>query len=215
MMRRAFTLVELLVVLSIIVVLAGLIFPTLMSGKKQARVAESKTILEALKDSIGVYEGHYGNYPPSDFATLKKTKTSGGTGDWAKLKPPGNDTNEGSECLFACLSSKTGGMEPIELKEDQVHNCDGDAYGPGGAPNWDKGEDAWEAVDSWGNPWIYIHWQGYGGKHRYVLGDGRVIEVTARKSEKFKGAWVNPRSYQLWSLGPDGENGTDDDIGNW
>ncbi len=25
----------------------------------------------------------------------------------------------------------------------------------------------------------------------------------------------NPDSYDLWSLGPDGQSGTDDDIGNW
>ena len=25
----------------------------------------------------------------------------------------------------------------------------------------------------------------------------------------------NPESYDLWSIGPDGQDGTDDDIGNW
>ena len=25
----------------------------------------------------------------------------------------------------------------------------------------------------------------------------------------------NPESYDLWSYGPDGEDGTEDDIGNW
>jgi general secretion pathway protein G len=41
-------------------------------------------------------------------------------------------------------------------------------------------------VDPWGNPYIYY----YPGKH-------------------------NPTSYDLLSIGPDGREGTDDDIGNW
>jgi len=41
-------------------------------------------------------------------------------------------------------------------------------------------------VDPWGNPYIYY----YPGKH-------------------------NPTSYDLLSVGPDGREGTDDDIGNW
>ncbi|MCI0343393.1 MAG: prepilin-type N-terminal cleavage/methylation domain-containing protein [Planctomycetales bacterium] len=215
MKRRGFTLVELLVVLSIIAVLAGLIFPTLLSGRRRARVAETASLVTTVGDAMSAFEGHYGNFPPSDFATLKKLRAPGGSGDWGKLKSPGNDTNEGSECLVACLSSKTGGMEPVPWKEDQVENGDKDAYGPSGAPNWSLGDEAFELVDSWGNPVVYFHWQAYGQKQRYTTVDGRVIEVGARKSEKFKGAWVNPRTYQIWSLGPDGENGTDDDIGNW
>ncbi len=215
MRRRGFTLVELLVVLSIIAVLAGLIFPTLLGAKKRALVAETQTIVNTLRDALSAFEGHYGTYPPSDFAALKKLKAPGGGGDWGKLRPPGNDTNEGAECLFACLSAKTGGTDPIEVKDDQVLNNDKDSFGTGGAPNWERGDEAWEMVDSWGNPIVYFNWQGYGQRQRYTTVDGRVIEVSARKSEKFKGAWVNPRGYQIWSLGPDGENGTDDDIGNW
>ena len=41
-------------------------------------------------------------------------------------------------------------------------------------------------MDPWGNPYIYY----YPGKH-------------------------NPDSYDLLSAGPDGKEGTDDDIGNW
>ena len=40
--------------------------------------------------------------------------------------------------------------------------------------------------DPWGNPYIYY----YPGKH-------------------------NPNAYDLLSVGPDGKEGTDDDIGNW
>ena len=41
-------------------------------------------------------------------------------------------------------------------------------------------------IDPWGNPYVYY----YPGKH-------------------------NPSGYDLLSMGPDGKEGTDDDIGNW
>jgi general secretion pathway protein G len=41
-------------------------------------------------------------------------------------------------------------------------------------------------IDPWGNPYIYY----YPGKH-------------------------NPTAYDLLSVGPDGREGTDDDVGNW
>jgi general secretion pathway protein G len=41
-------------------------------------------------------------------------------------------------------------------------------------------------TDPWGNPYVYE----FSGKHK-------------------------PESYDLYSLGPDGKAGTDDDIGNW
>lgn len=41
-------------------------------------------------------------------------------------------------------------------------------------------------VDPWGNPYLY----SYPGKH-------------------------NPTGYDLWSAGPDGKSGDQDDIGNW
>ena len=58
---------------------------------------------------------------------------------------------------------------------------------PNNAPNW-KGPYLPKAVpnDPWGNPYSYE----YPGKH-------------------------NPNGYDLWSAGPDGQSGTDDDITNW
>ena len=41
-------------------------------------------------------------------------------------------------------------------------------------------------VDPWGSPYYYL----YPGKH-------------------------NPNGYDLWSAGPDGKEGTADDVGNW
>jgi general secretion pathway protein G len=59
---------------------------------------------------------------------------------------------------------------------------------PGNAKNW-RGpylDPATLPIDPWGYPYVYF----YPGKH-------------------------NPNSYDLLSVGPDGKEGTDDDIGNW
>jgi general secretion pathway protein G len=59
---------------------------------------------------------------------------------------------------------------------------------PSNARNWHGPyfDPAKLPVDPWGNPYVYY----YPGKH-------------------------NPTSYDLLSVGPDGKEGTDDDIGNW
>src|SRR3984885_7395688 len=59
---------------------------------------------------------------------------------------------------------------------------------PGNAKNWHGPyfDPPQLPVDPWGNPYVYY----YPGKH-------------------------NQTSYDLLSVGPDGKEGTDDDIGNW
>jgi len=57
---------------------------------------------------------------------------------------------------------------------------------PGNAKNWHGPYLDKPPVDQWNNPYIYY----FPGKH-------------------------NPTSYDLLSAGPDGKEGTDDDIGNW
>ena len=59
---------------------------------------------------------------------------------------------------------------------------------PGNARNWHEPyfDPPKLPIDPWGDPYIYY----YPGKH-------------------------NPSGYDLLSVGPDGKEGTDDDIGNW
>jgi prepilin-type N-terminal cleavage/methylation domain-containing protein len=217
MSRRGFTMIELLVVMTIMVILMAIVLPGIFGGKRQADKAVARNLITALETAIGAYENAYGGPPPSGFAALKQARNSAGGSPWKACTSPTNDTNEGIECLVLALTTAQGGIEPFEWKEDQIENTDDD--GISGVTQFEIGDGtrAVEAVDPWGNPFVYIHHTQYGQKVRIKLGEGgegRTIDVQAQKSEKL-GGYHKKREYQLFSLGPDGEPGTADDIGNW
>ena len=131
--RGAFTLVEVLLVLIILVVIFSIVTPRLFGTKEKADIDAAKVQIGAVKSAFDLYRLHTNRYP---------TKL-----DELWEKPA--DT---------ALAEKWAG------------------------PYMD------EAIgeDPWGNPYQYA-------------AEGK------RNKDK----------YDLWSNGPDGKSGTDDDIGNW
>jgi len=63
--RPAFTLVELLVVIGIIAVLAGLVTPAVMRAQASARNAAIKAEIDMLHMAIMNYKNEYGSFPPA------------------------------------------------------------------------------------------------------------------------------------------------------
>ncbi len=67
---QAFTLIELLMVIAIIGILAGILIPTVGAVKKQANIAASKSQLSNYVTAIQMFKGEYGFLPFVDSAAV-------------------------------------------------------------------------------------------------------------------------------------------------
>jgi general secretion pathway protein G len=128
-LHRAFTLVEMLLVVTIIGILAALVIPKIVGRSEQARATAAHADLSSIKTALDAFEVDNGFYP------------------------------KGIQDLIQA---------------------------PGNARNWHGPYLEKIPQDPWGNNYIY----SFPGKH-------------------------NAGSYDLLSVGPDGKEGTDDDVGNW
>jgi general secretion pathway protein G len=131
--RGGFSLVELLLVLVILAVLAGIVVPKFTGRSEQAKVTAAQTDIGRLEVAFDAFEIDNGRYPTAD---------------------------EGVEALIERPSDSDTWRGPY-LKR--------------GMPR-----------DPWGNEYVY----------------------------EYPGRW-NENGYDLYSLGPDGQDGTEDDIVNW
>lgn len=62
--RRGFTLVEMLVVISIIVVLVAILFPVMSTSRHKARMVRCQTTMTALTQAMIQYQRQHHRYPP-------------------------------------------------------------------------------------------------------------------------------------------------------
>ncbi len=64
--ERGFTLIELMVVIVILGILAGLIVPRIMGRPDEARRAKARIQLESLETALKLYRLDNGNYPTTE-----------------------------------------------------------------------------------------------------------------------------------------------------
>jgi prepilin-type N-terminal cleavage/methylation domain-containing protein len=212
--RRApgFTLVEILVVLAILSVLAGLVTVSVQRARKFADVKKVRFEIQQLEAAALAYKNGFGDYPPT---TLAHTL--------AGFRP--NGANDGNESLVVHVGAgKHGGPFFPDFEEARLVNADGDRLDPKYQGLLKKElESAWntpellEFTDLWGNPYVYIHHRDYAASapHGYQGPKGRV-QVKAAKSAT-TGTFQKATSFQIWSFGPNGQNdgGEGDDITSW
>jgi general secretion pathway protein G len=79
--RGAFTLVELLLVLTILAILAGIVLPSMVGRGQQARIAAAKADIATFKTALGMFEVDNGFFP------------KGRSGLQALVQKPGNAPN--------------------------------------------------------------------------------------------------------------------------
>ncbi len=73
--RSAFTLVELLVVITIIIILMGLLTPVIWIAITNAKEGRIKVEIGMLDSAFKAYKEKYGSYPPSDFTNVTNTSS--------------------------------------------------------------------------------------------------------------------------------------------
>ena len=81
--QRGFTLVEMLLVLTILAILAGIVIPNLANKAERARVTAAKTEVATLASALTEYEIDNGSYPKtSDGLQALIVKPRGGNDAW-------------------------------------------------------------------------------------------------------------------------------------
>ncbi|MBI3096703.1 MAG: prepilin-type N-terminal cleavage/methylation domain-containing protein [Planctomycetes bacterium] len=199
----AFTIVELLVVVAIIGILAGILIPTVVGARLRAKTHATKQQIDQFRVAIVAYNTKYGDFPPSSLARFGVRV---------------NETNNGIESMVACLSTDQPGGHYIEWEEKSLCNVDEDTVSKNPTKWWFGDLQLREVMDTFGNVFVYFHHRDYakpGAVAKYRFGE-ETVDCTPKKSGA-TGAFHNPDGFMIWSIGPNGKNddGEEDDIGNW
>lgn len=204
--QSGFTLIEILVVVSILAVLMSLVVILVQRAPKKQREMQATTLVTNLALSVESFQGEFRRYPPMTVKGIVEAAQQ-----WKGLAIE-NSTNEGSECLAVALNHPDFTKK---LGDDfSLGNTDGDIFNqvvPG-----TNSPDAREIVDPWGNPVVYIEKNHYETPVEIVLANGDHATVQAYK--KKDGTYYNPTKFQLICLGENGKQDADstgDDIVNF
>ena len=80
--RRAFTLVELLLVLVILAVLAAVVVPKFTNRSEQARLTAAKADISSIETALDTFEVDCGRYPNSDEGLKALVEAPAGVQNW-------------------------------------------------------------------------------------------------------------------------------------
>ena len=201
--RAGFTLVEILAVIIIISVLMAFLVPSLLAGKDSVDMNATRAFLGQLTTEVESYERENGSFPASTFPK--------------SMDPKPSVTNMGIESLVIALMPADGSYVAAGALDDKLINSDLDNTKR--SLTRFKKADAFELSDSWDNPIVYLHRRDYEKGCAYLTysedeGDLVEVKVTAAINPKTGDAY-RLDSFQLISAGPDGEFGSDDDVGNF
>lgn len=139
-----FTLIEMLVVITIIGVLAGIAFPVFSAVTERARKTQVKAMVKDLLVAIKGFQTEYGRYP--------SVGSGGGADDTTVLTDSGNQ-------LISGLLGQNDGVNPkgIPFFESKLATN-------GRAGLISGGDSAFSLVDAWGTPFTVIMDTNYDNK---------------------------------------------------
>ncbi len=208
--ESGFSFIEILVVMGIIAVLAGMGILMVNLFIRKGPQFETDNLLRKVKGAVDSWKLKHTALPPVRLSDIQDA--AGGVGPL--IKHAGNRENEAIEALYQALYWPSYGTDPEFSEEKELANTDDDRLTQ--APT-SRGLDLREIVDGWGNPLIYFVHTVYAQAERdpptYTLKNGQTVQPKPWREEA--GGFVNPNSFQLFSLGEDGQPNTEDDRKGW
>ena len=187
---RAFTVIELLVVIGIIVILSGILVPVLMLVRARAKRNFAEATMKSICVALDRHFAERGFYPPDTGMFLSTDRPILGIDTC-------QDNNDGTNDPFSLYKALCGpnGAGVVETLPSLAQETFGpymtfkpeQLLGDGGLTG-----DEYIAIDSWGNPWVYEE------SHSY----SRMRSGT----EELKNYVLthNPTRYDIYSVGPNG-----------
>ncbi len=136
---RGFTLIELMVVIVILGILAGLIIPRIMGRPEEAKQLKAKMTIESLETALNLYKLDNGGYPDTEQglqALIEKPETGNIPKNW----------REGGYIEKGKLPKDPWGNDFIYLSPGVHGPYDIISYGYDGVPG---GEDKNKDINSW------------------------------------------------------------------
>jgi general secretion pathway protein G len=85
--NHGFTLIELMVVIVILGILAGMIVPRIMDRPEQAKVTKAKMTIESIGTALDLYKLDMGSYPTTEQglqALVEPPESDGNSSNWRK-----------------------------------------------------------------------------------------------------------------------------------
>jgi|GEM_PF-2665745 prepilin-type N-terminal cleavage/methylation domain-containing protein len=208
-LKRAFSAVELMVVIGIIVIIAAVAIPAYINIKNNQKEKQAANEIKLIDEAIQRFRDDLGDYPSQN---ILESNSSGLTDSEKSL-------NQGNEILVACLYS----VLPEKLSKSAYLQIG--LTGEGGANLEDSDSDGMkELVDPWGKPYHYFPNTDYDTSVSHSYGTPGLNTITASAKAKTSGSYYRLTSYQIWSMGKNTKNDTntsaagsqdDDDIVNW
>ncbi len=185
--RGGFTLAELLIVMMIILVLVGILVPTIDAARKKVMVNLTRTIINQIEGGVQSYRNDWQVFPPSG--------------------PSGNDAARGAKAvdgtggqwLVRCLAKST--------PADATANAKTKWLGPYGGTETLKQSGSCFA-DSFGNAILYYRYdKDKNGNWKYWTGDGAMTGYAAGIDAYAKDSTGRYRrtDFALVSMGPNAQ----------